>query len=501
MLNQIATIISFLAVLLCFQTAAGQSDPMTSGSRHRLVVLADMGNERDEEQQMIHLLMYSNEFDIEGLIAVSGLFLNSSYKDPYKRTLHPELFDTLINGYSKVYDNLRRHAAGWPAPEYLRSIVSAGQKDYGMQDVGEGKSSPGSNLIVQAVTRKDPRPLYIVVNAGSNTLAQAISDYERSHTKTETKAFIGKLIVFENGSQDDAGGWITSRYPAIHWIRSNYQTYAYAGPGTRVSASLGPYVWQPYPYTYEGQRAWARENIQTNHGALGALYPDRILRGQFEFLEGGGTVPWLGLITLGLSDPLHPDWGGWSGRYTSVKHDTVWSRHKAVAERERTYGSFRVYADTVDRWKDTLDQKEYDDVFAPLFRWRKHQFDDFKARMDWCVRPFDSANHNPVAVINKWSVKEIVYTNAQPGQSITLDASASYDPDKHQTVSLSWWIYPEAGTYKGGCELVNSNQPVLSLTIPPDAEGKQIHLILDVFDNSPVSVMHDYRRVVVNVSK
>ena len=42
-------------------------------------MLADMGNEPDEEQQNIHLLVCSNEIDIEGLIAVTGKYLR---KDP-----------------------------------------------------------------------------------------------------------------------------------------------------------------------------------------------------------------------------------------------------------------------------------------------------------------------------------------------------------------------------------------------------------------------------------
>ena len=39
--------------------------------KSRLIVMADMGNEPDEMQQMMHLLMYSNEIDIEGLISVT----------------------------------------------------------------------------------------------------------------------------------------------------------------------------------------------------------------------------------------------------------------------------------------------------------------------------------------------------------------------------------------------------------------------------------------------
>jgi len=42
----------------------------------RLIIMADMGNEPDEEQQMMHMLMYSNMFDLEGLIACSGRYLH-----------------------------------------------------------------------------------------------------------------------------------------------------------------------------------------------------------------------------------------------------------------------------------------------------------------------------------------------------------------------------------------------------------------------------------------
>ena len=69
--------------------------------KQRLIVLADMGNEPDEGQQMVYMIMYSNVFDIEGLIAVSGKYLHL--------------------------------ANGWPEPDYLRSIVVSGQPDYGIQ--------------------------------------------------------------------------------------------------------------------------------------------------------------------------------------------------------------------------------------------------------------------------------------------------------------------------------------------------------------------------------
>ena len=198
--------------------------------KHRLIVLADMGNEPDEEQQMAHMLMYSNEFDLEGLIAVSGKYLHNKHRLSERQKLYPELFERLIVGYEKVFENLKIHASGWPEPDYLKSIVASGQTGYGMGDVGEGKSTEGSKLLIKSFEKEDPRLLYIVVNAGSNTLAQALIDYKSTHTKKELLAVLKKLRVFENGAQDNAGAWICANFPEIHWTRSNYQTYAYGGP-------------------------------------------------------------------------------------------------------------------------------------------------------------------------------------------------------------------------------------------------------------------------------
>ncbi len=165
--------------------------------RPRLIVLADMGNEPDEEQQMLHLLVCSNELQPEGLIAVTGKFLHPDRIEERRRKLYPELLRQLIDGYERVYPNLQKHATGYHDPDYLRGIVATGQVGYGIAGIREGKSSPGSELIIQSVTRDDPRPVHVVVNAGSNTLAQALYDFRANHSKEQTLAFVRKLRVFE----------------------------------------------------------------------------------------------------------------------------------------------------------------------------------------------------------------------------------------------------------------------------------------------------------------
>ena len=161
-----------LAILLVFKILI-----LEANDNQRLIVLADMGNEPDEVQQMAHLITCSNEVDIEGLIAVTGKYLRPESEEEYRRVTHPELFHEIIDAYESDLPSLKEHASGWPDPSGLRKVVCSGQAGYGIADVGEGKSSQGSELIIHAVSRDDPRPVWIVVNAGSNTLAQALFDY------------------------------------------------------------------------------------------------------------------------------------------------------------------------------------------------------------------------------------------------------------------------------------------------------------------------------------
>ena len=242
-----------LAVLLTAVTMHAARLFAKPSQRPRLIILADMGNEPDEEQQMAHMLVNCNEFDLEGLIAVTGKFLNEKADKKFKRVIHPELFHKLIDGYAKVEVNLRLHADGWPTARHLHSIVQPGQRKYGLADVGKGKSSAGSALIVRSLLKDDPRPLNVVVNAGSNTLAQALVGLREAHSGKELEVCVGKLRVFENGAQDNCGAWICREFPSIHWIRSNHQTYGYMGQASNRAQAAGPYCWKPYPRTHQGQ--------------------------------------------------------------------------------------------------------------------------------------------------------------------------------------------------------------------------------------------------------
>ena len=61
---------------------------------------------------------------------------------------------------------------------------------------------------------------------------------------------------------------------------------------------------------------------------------------------------------------------------------------------------------------------------SSVYRWRPAFQADFAARLDWCVKPYAEANHPPVVRIKGSSSPPV-----KPGESITLDASITTDPD------------------------------------------------------------------------
>ena len=319
----------------------------TPEEKHRLIILTDMENEPDDAQTMVKLLMYSNKLDIEGLIATTSRWLPN--------LVFPESIADRVRAFGIVRKNLIKHAPGWPTEEYLLSKVAGGQRGYGMKAVGDGKSSEGSELIIKAVDKDDPRPVWFAVNAGANTLAQALWDVRRTRTEEECRKFVSKIRVYDDAGQDNASAWICHEFPDIFYIRSKTQVFGLFGP----SENTGPQPWEPLSQYY-----WAELNVRTRHGILGALYPQRVFKyGNYGSMEGGGTATWLGLVNKGLFVPEQLTWGGWGGRFSWEK-EQVSAGQNGVSPLEKPYEPFAMYpqaedfsfdgtpyAETVPDWK------------------------------------------------------------------------------------------------------------------------------------------------------
>jgi hypothetical protein len=160
------------------------------------------------------------------------------------------------------------------------------------------------------------------------------------------------------------------------------------------------------------------------------------------------------------------------------------------------------------------DGKSHTSDQATIWRWREAFQHDFAARMNWTIKPFAEANHNPIAVVNGQSGTAPVFVEAVVGQPVILDASQSHDPDG-QALRYSWFHYAEAGSGDGrGFAAVNIVDPESSkVTITATATSRPMwiqtaatqrpaqgvaHIILSVTDNGLPSLT-SYRRIVVEV--
>ena len=126
-------------------------------------------------------------------------------------------------------------------------------------------------------------------------------------------------------------------------------------------------------------------------------------------------------------------------------------------------------------------------------------YNNQKCRMDWCVKPYDQANHHPLAVLNGHAAPAISVIDAAPGETVKLDATGSHDPDG-DPIELRWYPYDEAGTYEGELRVEEPNAISTSITIPADAASCELHVILEVKDLNPIGSLFDYRRLVINVN-
>ena len=125
-----------------------------------------------------------------------------------------------MQAYGKVRDNLEKHESGFPTVDDLNSRITEGLPSYGMQAVGEGKDSPASESLIQAVDKQDPRPLWVSVWGGPNVLAQALWKIKATRSKAEVDAFVSKLRVYTISDQDDSGPWIRKEFPALFFVVS-----------------------------------------------------------------------------------------------------------------------------------------------------------------------------------------------------------------------------------------------------------------------------------------
>ncbi len=453
--------------------------------KHRMLVLSDIEADPDDSQTLVRLLLYSNQIEIEGLIATTSIH--------QKTRVAPETMHKIINAYDKVQPNLLKHEAGFPTADHLHSMVKQGLPVFGMLGVGEGKDSEGSDWIIKVLEKDDERPVWVSVWGGPNTLAQALWKIKETKSDAEAKRLVGKLRVYTISDQDDTGIWLRKNFPDLFYI-----------------VSVGSYMnatWNAINSVIPGinnekiSNEWLAENIQQGHGALGAEYPD------VAYGMEGDTPSWLMLVLNGLNNKAVPNWGSWGGRYELYIPEPLKGPIIPVfiggAEYEPE--SRPIWTNADDTFTTRIPQQfgralKKDTVTVTnnkvtLWRWRDDFQNDFAARMDWCTKSYEEANHPPVPALghpDEFTVKS--------GDIFSLDASGTTDPDG-DNLSYWWFQYSEAGSYNKPLSfgaLSENLYNVHTIVAPEVGKPETIHFILKVTDKGTPALSR-YKRVIVTV--
>lgn len=413
--------------------------------RLRLLIETDAGGDPDDEQSLVRFLLYANEWDVEGIIASRARARDKENRNPERTGVG--IIRRLVQAYGVCYPKLIQHDPRYPKPEELLRRVVAGY---------DGEA--GMKHILAVVERKDSRPVWYSDwgsdrGAAPNSLKRALDQVLKQRGVEEYARFKNRLRL---SSADKFGEHTTRLEPAFAlWV----DTFRPEQGGRRwyhrfsaLTAKAGGFD--------------LKRDVLTGHGPLGALYPTNTTHAQKE----GDTMTFLYLVPTGMNDPEEPTWGSWAGRY---------------GRNEEHKGKRYYWANQEDHWEGSTNRDN------TLRRWAEHLQNDFRARLDWCVKDYASANHPPQVRVRGSTRREAAF-----GERIELDGSASTDPDKDR-LRFEWVFYPEAGSYRGELPRLEGARSARAWFVMPRAKaGETLHVLLIVTDegNPPLT---RYQRVIV----
>jgi len=277
--------------------------PQPEIQKPRIIVCSDIGGtDPDDFQSMIHLFMYADQFQIEGLIS-SPFGLGK--KDSILK---------IIDLYEKDYSKLSIRSKAFPYPDSLRKICKQGA----IQEApfkGYTLPTEGSEWIIDCAGKKSNQPLWVLVWGGLEDLAQALHD---------------------------APG-----------IKKSIRVYWIGGPNKKWSINAYAYIAENHPdlYMIEANatyRGWFMDEGSADN-LKGNIYYDKYIQGNgalgkdFKNYYNGnikmGDTPSLAYMMNG--NPDNPEGESWGGSFIPINRSsrTIFERNSTISDTIASYST------------------------------------------------------------------------------------------------------------------------------------------------------------------
>lgn len=269
----------------------------------RIIVSTDIGGtDPDDNQSMIHLMMYSDLFQIEGLVS-----------SPFGKGRKIDLLD-MIDIYEKDFIKLQKHHPKLATPAALRAVCKQGELASAPYR-GFRTSSEGSAWIIKCAKKKSNQPLWVLVWGGIEDLAQALHD---------APEIVSKIRVY--------------------WI---------GGPNKKWSINAYTYIAEHHPNLWMIEanatyRGWFMEDENAPKNMSGAAYYENFIKGHgkmgadfINYYNGHikmGDTPSLAYLMNG--NPNNPKGESWGGRFTPISRSSraIFERNTTTADTIPAYG-------------------------------------------------------------------------------------------------------------------------------------------------------------------
>ncbi|MCL2068106.1 MAG: DUF1593 domain-containing protein [Treponema sp.] len=261
----------------------GPSPINTEYEPFRVIITTDP--ELDDLNSLIHMLLYSNEIPLVGLVYNFSQHHISPMWDADGNIIRkgrrwtafnePSHIDVGLNAYEQAYPYLVQHDSNYPTPAYLKSITKWGNVHWAETQAGTNATTypdlsvatEGSNWIKQHVLDDVPGKLFITGWGGMASAARALEEIANENAADIAakgplyQKIVDKVVLSTYGFQDR--GWqyhILPNFPDMMWRSGAIGPWGYGG-STAVSAAIR-YLMEP---------DWMSKNV-TNVGPLGKVY-------------------------------------------------------------------------------------------------------------------------------------------------------------------------------------------------------------------------------------